>query len=194
MLCNNNTRNHLERLCLGISQCLSMIRLLTSRSFILFLVICVSWLRVSCSLKTWYTITSEFKVDAAFGYSADSIGDFNGDSIPDYIISAPQANALNRTKSGCVYLLYGVNSSNAIGDLDLAALTPFQGFRIIGSTGSLLGSGSKGIGDWNGDGFADIIVTAPGTNLPHLPTSHELKSLNRCFFLTIRRKKQTRSY
>ncbi|RYG68444.1 hypothetical protein EON64_05150 [archaeon] len=119
-------------------------------------------MRLSLSLKAWYTITSEFTVDAAFGYSADTIGDFNGDHIPDYIVSAPQASALNRTKSGCVYLLYGTNASTARGDLDLAYLTPLQGFRIVGSTASLLGSGSKGIGDWNGDGFSDIIVTAPG--------------------------------
>eukprot|EP01031_Cornospumella_fuschlensis_P026533 gene26532-32065_t len=112
--------------------------------------------------ETWYTITSEFPLEAVFGYSADNIGDFNGDNIPDFIISAPHANALNRTKSGCVYLLYGNSDRLAMSDLDLASLTPLQGFRIIGSTGSLLGSNARGIGDWNGDGFNDIIVTAPG--------------------------------
>eukprot|EP01031_Cornospumella_fuschlensis_P025895 gene25895-31271_t len=132
-------------------------------SKILFCVLFHGWfLSLSCSLKTWYSITSEFPVEAVFGYSVDNIGDFNGDNIPDYIISAPHANALNRTKSGCVYLLYGNSDRLAMSDLDLASLTPLQGFRIIGSTGSLLGSNARGIGDWNGDGFNDIIVTAPG--------------------------------
>ena len=47
--------------------------------------------------------------------------------------------------------------------LDLAALTPDQGFVIYGADeGDLSGQSVSGAGDVNGDGFDDFIIGAPG--------------------------------
>ena len=80
---------------------------------------------------------------AAFGKSVAGIGDINGDGIGDLVIGAPGADK--------VYVLSGKDQSllRTISDPD--GLSKYQ-----------FGSTVVAVGDWDGDGFADFAVGAPG--------------------------------
>lgn len=92
-----------------------------------------------------------------------SIGDFDGDGIDDYIVGAPLAN-------------------------DVAATTPFTGNAQIidGATGlaiasltglvspDAVGKAVAGIGDVNGDGYADVLVGAPYAGASHTGAAYLL--------------------
>jgi hypothetical protein len=94
------------------------------------------------------------------GFAAESAGDFNGDGIDDIIIGAREADPLGRYSAGEAYLIYG--KLGGPGDIDLAALTAAQGFRIAGpSVEDDLGDAARSAGDINGDGYDDIAIGAP---------------------------------
>lgn len=88
----------------------------------------------------------------AFGHSFTAAGDLNGDGFGDVAIAAPNSDA--------VYLLYG-----ARGGLDPSVLTPTLTLTETGRFGASM----SGAGDINGDGYDDLIISAPtlaisGTN------------------------------
>ena len=106
------------------------------------------------------------------GRSVASAGDVNGDGIGDIIVGAPRAAEdlpLNpSSQPGEAYLLFGDGESlGAVDDsgmavVDLAALTPDQGFVLRGSdAGDLIGWSVGRAGDVNQDGFADLILGNP---------------------------------
>lgn len=83
-------------------------------------------------------------------------GDINGDGSDDLIMAANQADNNSRNRSGSVYVVYGRPSNM---NVNLATLTASQGFRIDGPTpDGLLGRSVDVIGDFNGDGFDDVVV------------------------------------
>ena len=89
------------------------------------------------------------------GYSVSSAGDVNGDGLDDVLIGANRA----ATSAGKTYVLFG-RSSGA--DIDLASLTPTDGFQITGGESfDFSGWSVASAGDVNGDGFADLIIGAP---------------------------------
>ncbi len=93
------------------------------------------------------------------GTSVSSAGDFNGDGLDDVIIGAPRAGTVS-TYEGAAYVVFGRMSSPAT--IDLAALNGNDGFVILGAAGGdRTGEAVGGGGDFNGDGFADVIVGAP---------------------------------
>jgi hypothetical protein len=93
------------------------------------------------------------------GFSVSSAGDVNGDGLADVIVGAHGANS----RAGKSYVVFGKTGSTAVNLNDVAAGT--GGFVI---NGQVAGDGSgisvRSSGDVNGDGLADVIVGAPGSN------------------------------
>jgi hypothetical protein len=99
------------------------------------------------------------------GYAVAGIGDVNSDGIDDVLIGALQADPGGRGNAGTAYVLYG--RTGGYTGVDLASLTPAQGFSIRGFAAlDFLGTSVSAAGDVNGDGRADFIIGAPKANGP----------------------------
>jgi hypothetical protein len=85
-----------------------------------------------------------------FGYTVRTAGDINSDGFSDLLVSAPSLN----NASGRVYVYHGSPS----GISALPALT-LSGTVTSTHFGLALGT----VGDGNGDGFADVVIGAPGS-------------------------------
>ena len=102
--------------------------------------------------------------DDVSGCSVSSAGDVNGDGFADLIVGAPYAESAGGADyEGESYVVFGKASWAGTPSLDLATLDGTNGFRLIGiDAGDGSGSSVSSAGDVNGDGFADLIVGAPG--------------------------------
>ncbi len=90
-------------------------------------------------------------VGDAFGSAAKIIGDINGDSIDDYIVSAPYYNSLFGDDVGKVYFFLG--AAIVDGTPDDALVGEFMEEQFGYSISST---------DVDGDGTGDMIIGAPG--------------------------------
>ncbi len=96
--------------------------------------------------------------DAHFGFSVSSAGDVNGDGFADIIIGAPQWDSGQANEGGAwIYR----------GDAGGLVSTPYW-YKQSDSTGALFGWSVASAGDVNGDGYADVIVGAPGYDHPQV--------------------------
>jgi Tetratricopeptide repeat/FG-GAP repeat/FG-GAP-like repeat len=94
-------------------------------------------------------IVREWDGEAAgdqFGWIARSIGDVDGDGVPDVVTSAPTSNA-GGDKAGRVYV-YSTKTGRLLWTAD-------------GQAGDQLGTGVEGAGDTNRDGVPDVIAGSP---------------------------------
>jgi hypothetical protein len=83
-----------------------------------------------------------------------SAGDVNGDGYADLVVGAPYHDA-DGVNKGKVYVYHGSPSGPSA----------MPGFTATGHTDwDQLGHGVAGVGDVNGDGYADILVGAPGVD------------------------------
>ncbi len=97
------------------------------------------------------------------GRSVASAGDVNGDGFADVIIGAYGADP-HGARSGASYVVFS-KASGFGATLELSSLNGSNGFQINGETaGDFSGSSVSSAGDINSDGFADLIVGAPGAD------------------------------
>lgn len=93
------------------------------------------------------------------GFTVSSAGDFNGDGLHDILIGARHATVAGKAEAGKSYLLYGTRSS--VPDVvTLSALNGNNGFIIQGENDGDLAAYVSSAGDFNGDGYDDIIIGA----------------------------------
>ncbi|WP_205872726.1 Ig-like domain-containing protein [Limnohabitans planktonicus] len=110
-------------------------------------------------------------------HSVSGGGDVNGDGLDDLIVSTAYANSPTADMGGVTYVVYGKSSANAVDLSQIAPAVSVQatsnfvgtgGFAIVNlnaTTQLTLGWQSDFAGDVNGDGLADILVTAPGNDV-----------------------------
>ncbi len=93
------------------------------------------------------------------GGTVSAAGDINGDGFDDVIVSAYRA-APNGALSGSSYVLFGHGGAFPA-NFELSAVNGTNGFRLNGVAASdYAGWSAAAIGDMNGDGVDDLVVSA----------------------------------
>jgi hypothetical protein len=110
------------------------------------------------------TGTAGFKISGALagddsGFSVASAGDINGDGFADVIIGARYAYGF----SGASYVVFGHSGAFSNIDLSTPLTTGGKGFKLT-LPGDHSGWSVASAGDFNGDGFADLIIGAPNAS------------------------------
>lgn len=97
--------------------------------------------------------------DNRLGTSVAAASDVNGDGYDDYIVGAPGVNSPN-FREGRAYVVYGPGS--AAPSQPISLVKAGEGFQATGlNTDDQFGTAVAGLGDINGDGWGDVLFTAP---------------------------------
>jgi hypothetical protein len=110
-----------------------------------------------------FVINGQCKNDYS-GNSVSSAGDVNGDGLADLIVGASASDPASRDNAGRSYVVFGKTGGTAI---NLSAVAAGVGGFVINGQCELdyLGQSVSSAGDVNGDGLADLIVGAYGSDL-----------------------------
>ena len=95
-----------------------------------------------------------------FGIACASLGDLDGDTVPDLIVGAPQDDT-GGTNRGAVYVLFMNADGTVKAEQKIASGT--GGFTGGLQNGVQFGASVAPLGDLDGDGIVDVIVGAPLT-------------------------------
>lgn len=108
----------------------------------------------NASLASKIKYTGEATNDYA-GSSVDSLGDMNGDGYMDFVVGAPQ-NDDGVSQGGAAYVVLG---SATPANASLSTQVQYSSNVSFNSAGQEV----AGAGDFNGDGYADVMISASGT-------------------------------
>jgi hypothetical protein len=109
-----------------------------------------------------FVLDGEAEWDHA-GSSVSSVGDVDGDGRSDLLVGAPWADPGGRESAGRTYVVFGKTDGDAVALGDVAM--GLGGLVLNGENQSdYSGSSVSGAGDVNGDGSADLIVSAPSAS------------------------------
>ena len=100
--------------------------------------------------------------DDQLGYSVSTAGDMNGDGLSDILLGSPEGSSDGRTP-GSAYVIFGKRKGYTP-TFDLAKLNGTNGFTLKGENiADGAGASVASAGDFNGDGYDDILVGAPNS-------------------------------
>lgn len=98
------------------------------------------------------------------GFSVSDGGDINGDGVADFIIGARDVAANGNPFAGAAYVVFG-NRNGFGNNLNLSTLNGSNGFVINGvASEDNAGISVSKAGDFNRDGFGDLIIGATGSD------------------------------
>ncbi|MBN1418239.1 MAG: FG-GAP repeat protein [Planctomycetes bacterium] len=105
--------------------------------------------------------------EAGMSFEHCGAGDVNGDGFPDILIGVRNSDAHGVERAGRVYLVFGAETWPPIIDIeDVGESWPGVIFTAVSDEPARHAGQSfgrvAGIGDVNGDGFADVLLGAPG--------------------------------
>ena len=107
--------------------------------------------------------------DDESAWQAAGAGDVNGDGFDDVIIGARNADQAAALNTGEVYIVFGKAGVFAA-TVDLSTLNGITGFRIDGARADdFTGASVSAAGDFDGDGFDDVIIGATGVGSQYYP-------------------------
>jgi len=96
-------------------------------------------------------VEGQGQAQAGFGEAVAAAGDVNGDGLSDLIVGAPGYDG-GEDGEGAAFVYHGT----------LLGLSPSPAWTVEGARASAaLGTSVSGAGDFDGDGFADVVVGAP---------------------------------
>jgi len=114
------------------------------------------------SWESNFTVLGDNPFDA-FPTSVMS-ADFNGDGFDDIVMGAYYADPNGRNAAGTVYVIFGESPATQNVEIDLSASN--ADIQIFGANPNDQLGKAIAVGDINGDGYDDIIVSAPYASEP----------------------------
>jgi Ca2+-binding RTX toxin-like protein len=118
------------------------------------------WVPTLDGTNGFMIVSSDPSIDLGQGMSVSSAGDINGDGIDDLIIGGPDTTTNDDVGAGAAYVVFG-QANGFPATIDLATLDGTHGFKIEGEhTNDRAGLAVSRAGDFNGDGYDDLLVTS----------------------------------
>lgn len=96
------------------------------------------------------------------GLTAAPVGDLNRDGLADLLIGSPSADPAAGSNAGRAFVVFGKTGGEVVALSALADGSGSGGFAIDGEqAGTWAGRTVQAAGDFNGDGFQDLLIGAP---------------------------------